>query len=91
MPPATSGSGGVQPGARRDRAPTSAELLGAGSLEPPRSGSSTRPAMASTFTRLYRYAKTSGVAEAKENFTTEALRAAIESDEDGRGLSLRSL
>lgn len=35
--------------------------------------------MSSTFTRLFRYAKAIG-AEAKENFTTEALRAAIETD-----------
>jgi hypothetical protein len=35
--------------------------------------------MASSFMRLYRYAKAVG-AEAKENYTTEALRAAIETD-----------
>ena len=35
--------------------------------------------MPSTFTRLFRYAKGVG-ADAKENYTTEVLRAAIETD-----------
>lgn len=44
--------------------------------------------MASTFTRLYRYAKAVG-AEAKENYTTEALRACITTDARPFVLALR--
>ena len=46
--------------------------------------------MPSTFMRLYRYAKAVG-AEAKENYTTEALRAAIESDPRPITLALHDL
>jgi hypothetical protein len=46
--------------------------------------------VASTFTRLYRYAKAVG-ADAKENFTTEALRAAIETDARPMLIALRTI